>query len=128
MRFCDQLNAEKTYLACSKSDKAAAGGLPQKRRSFEQNIRKDSIMKLLQKSLLASAMLAAVVAPSFAQVQEFENCKTRFQSADVNGDGSLGGVESQRFYERKWKTDTKPSDAPIISRQEFLTDCGNGEY
>jgi hypothetical protein len=86
-------------------------------------------MKLLQKTLLASALLASLAAPGFAQVRQFESCGERFAAADVNNDGSLGDVEAKPFYDRKWGgNSSNTNNIPIISRQEFLQDCGKGNY
>jgi Ca2+-binding EF-hand superfamily protein len=86
-------------------------------------------MTLFQKTLLASALLASLTAPGFAQVQQVENCSERFAAADSNNDGSLGDSEAKPFYERKWGSNSSnTSNIPIISRQEFLQDCGKGNY
>ncbi|HEY7749122.1 MAG TPA: PRC-barrel domain-containing protein [Aestuariivirgaceae bacterium] len=79
----------------------------------------------MHKLIIASAAAALMIgasATAFAQTSAAD-CQTKFQTADVNKDGSLQTEEAKIFIEAMNKAEVKPADASLVTQEEFMKAC-----
>ena len=81
----------------------------------------------------AIAAIAATAAVPFTSAlaqatMTEEECTALIQKADKNADGSLAGVEAEKYLERIEKTDVKLSESPLIKKEEFMVACAKGTF
>ncbi len=86
-------------------------------------------MKLIR--LAAVAACLSVLPLTFANAQDKmtpEQCTASFTKMDVNGDGSLGGKEAEKFVEKMTTVNRTPKVADIISKEEYVAECEMGTF
>ncbi len=76
-------------------------------------------MKKLMLTVASAALGVGIAWPATAQTSDAD-CKTMFETADVNKDGSLGPGEADKYVVLM---STKPKDANLVTLDEFLAEC-----
>lgn len=85
-------------------------------------------MNFLKLACVAAALSVSMMLPATAATMSEADCEAWFTKADTNGDGSLGGTESEAYVTKMASGGTQPSDNTMLTKADFMTECQKGTF